>query len=54
MGSSGIPVILALMTSATHHVTRSSAGSQIGPGLPIGLALIVIGFAIYTAVPSAE
>ena len=48
MGSSVIAVILAATPTPTGHVTHSpSAGSNLGPGLPILLALVVIGVVIY-------
>ena len=48
MGSSAMTVILAAMSATTTQATRSSsAGSNIGPALPIVLALAVIGVAVY-------
>lgn len=48
MAGSVITVVLAATPAAATHATRSSsAGWNIGPGLPILLALIVIGVVIY-------
>jgi hypothetical protein len=43
----GSVITIALAEAATHATRSSSAGWNIGPGLPILLALIVIGVVIY-------
>jgi hypothetical protein len=40
-------ITAALAAAATHATRSSSSGWNIGPGLPILLALIVIGVVIY-------
>jgi hypothetical protein len=48
MPDSAITVILyATPSTATHATHSSAAGSNIGPGLPIILALLVIGVVSY-------
>jgi hypothetical protein len=48
MAGSVFAVILASASSATTHATGSSSGgSNIGPALPIILALVIIGVAVY-------